>query len=390
MNLSFLYKNYEKIALAIILTIFLLALMWLINLFYKSEEERNTGVTIIVNKAKYNRLPQSYYDFDAILTNSQLWLPSTKRNVDKSDEFYIAVFTDFMKPFKIIRSPALKAEGKLIPYEYSRIGYCPITKEKISMPVTNILEKNTDTDADGIPDTVEKQMGMNNADASDANYDADKDSFTNLQEYEYGGESFISNAAKHPPLIKRIVLLDTKARIPFILKKVIRKGENKKEWDIQANVEDIEGNIKTLFLNIGSAIDLNGSEYRIIDILSKSYEKLDPYLNAMIEHDDSTVVLQVGKGEDIKVAVNKPAYERDNIAVIKDLHTGKIYKLRPKNTITLGNNITGFETYELSKIRYKGDHDEEESLSFIRNGKSYIVKKATDYVKPSGSTKTGK
>jgi len=155
MNLSFLYKNYEKIALAIILTIFLLALMWLINLFYQSEEERNTGVTIIVNKAKYNRLPQSYYDFDAILTNSQLWLPSTKRNVDKSDEFYIAVFTDFMKPFKIIRSPALKAEGKLIPYEYSRIGYCPITKEKISMPVTNILEKNTDTDADGIGDVCD-------------------------------------------------------------------------------------------------------------------------------------------------------------------------------------------------------------------------------------------
>lgn len=376
-----------------ILIIFLLSLMWLINLFYESEEERNTGVTIIVNKAKYDQLPQSYYDFYGVLANSQLWMPSTKRNFDESDEFYIAVFTDFMKPFKIIRSPALKAEGKLIPYEYCKMGYCPITKEKISMPDTSILEKNTDTDADSIPDTAEKRMGMNPANASDANQDADKDSFTNLQEYEYGGESIVSNPVKHPPLIKRVVLLDiTKAKIPFILKKVIKKGKNKKEWDIQANVESMEGGSKTLFLNIGSAIDLNSREYKITDIIGKTYEKLDPYLNVIVEHDDSVVVLKGPKGEYIQAVVNKPVYEQDNIAVVKDLYTGQTHKLRLKNTISLGNSTIGFETYELSKIEFKGDHGEEESLSFVSNGKSYSVKKTTDYVKPleTSGTKTKK
>ena len=384
MNLSFLYKNYEKIALAVILIIFLLALTWLIDLFYKSEEERNTGVTIIISKAKYNQLPQSYYDFGTALANSQLWLPSTKRNFDKSDEFYIAVFTDFMKPFKVIRSPALKAEGKLIPYEYCKIGYCPITKDKISVPDTTILEKNADTDEDGIPDIVEKRIGLNPDNTLDANQDLDKDSFTNLYEYQHGGESLINNATKHTPLIKRVVLIDiAKARIPFILKKVIRKGENKKDWDIQANIEDNEGDRKTLFLNIGSTIDLNDKEYKIKDIISKSYEKLDPHLNVMVEYDDSVVVLvKIPKGQDIQVEANKPAYEQDNIATVKDLYTGKAYKLMIKNSITLGDDTTGFETYELSKIEYKDGPGEAESVTFTSNGKSYIVKKTTDYVKP--------
>lgn len=383
MNLSFLYKNYEKIALAIVLIILLLTLLWLVNLFYESEEERNTGITIIVNMAKYDPLPRSYFDFDIILAKSQLWLPSIKRDSDKNDEFYIAVFTDFMKPFKIIRSPAFKSEGKLIPYDYCKIGYCPITKEKISIPDTNILEKNIDTDEDGIPDAAEKQLGTNPTNASDANQDMDKDSFTNLQEYEYGGESFINDAAKHPPLIKRVVLLDiSKSQIPFMLKKVIIKGQDKKNWDIQANIKNDDGT-KTLFLNIGSTIELNGKEYKIADIVSKSYEKLDTKLGVIVEYDDSAVILKGPKGEDIQTAVNKPTYEQDNIAIVKDLYTGEIYNLKLKGTITLGNDITGFETYELSEIEYKEDSNKEESVSFIRNGKSYIVKKTTYYIKPS-------
>jgi len=383
MHLSFLYKNYEKIVLAIVLVIFLLVLIWLINLFYRYEEERNTGVTIIINKAKYSQIPQSYYNFNTVLANSQLWVPSIKRNLNKSDEFYIYVFTDLMKPFKIIRSPALKAEGRLIPYDYCKIGYCPITKEKISVPDTNTLEKTIDTDEDGIPDIVEKRLGMNPTNALDATHDADKDSFTILQEYEYGGESLVNNPQKHPPLIKRVVLLNIgKSTIPIILKKIIRKGENKKEWNIQFNIEGKDGR-KTLFLNIGSTLDLNGIEYKIVDIISKTREKLDPNLNAMVEYDDSTAILKGPKNENIQATINKPIYEQDNVAAVKDLYTGETYKLRLNDTITIGNNITGFETYRLSKIEYKSDPNEEESLVFTSNGKSYIVKKTTDYVKPS-------
>lgn len=390
MNLSFLYKNYEKIALTIVLIIFLLALMWLVNLFIKSEEERTTGIAIIANKTKYVQLPQSYYDFDTVLAKSQLWLPSSKRNFDKNDEFYIAVFTDFMKPFKIIRSPALKAEGKLIPYEYCKIGYCPVSKETISLPDTNILEKYTDTDADSIPDTIEKQLGMNPANASDANQDMDKDSFTNLQEYEYGKGSFVNDPGKHPPLIKRIILLNiAKAKIPITLKKIIRRNNNKKDWDIQINV-NMGNEQKTLFLNIGSAIDLNNNEYKITDIIDRSYEILDPNLDAMLEYDNSFIILKDAKEKYIQVEINKPVYEQDKIAVVKDLYTKEIYKLRLKNIITLGNNISGTESYELSEIEDKENPDRE-VLIFVRKGKKYIVEKTTDYVPPeSGSSKIKK
>jgi len=49
-------------------------------------------------------------------------------------------------------------------------------------------EKEKDTDMDGIPDSWEEEHGLNPQDASDADEDLDGDGWTNLEEYQGGGD----------------------------------------------------------------------------------------------------------------------------------------------------------------------------------------------------------
>lgn len=370
--------------LGLILALFILALIWLLDLFYTSLETRGSGLTLIVNREPYKNLPSSFYDFSAELSKSQIWTPSEKRELDVNDEFYIVAYTDFMKPFKIARSNAPKAEGKLIPYEYYKLGFCPITKEKLKAPDVKSMEKTLDTDADGIPDLIEKKYGMNPSNPADANQDMDKDSFTNYQEYLYNPEG-INDPKIHPPLIQRIILSDiSKAKVPFIIKSIVKTGKNKYNWNVQINLEDPDISPKTRFLKIGGTVELLNLSYKITDIVERSYEKLDPKLRAMIEYDNSLVLLQTNKGEKLQAQINKPIYEKDNLVTAKDVYSGEEYKLRIGNRISLGNTLIGIEEYELKSVQIS-ETASNESLIFMRNNINYEVKNTTSYVIPTAS-----
>lgn len=384
MKFTFFKKNWEKILLGGILFLFVLSLIWLLNLFYKSEAARSSGVTVIVNKIPYKNLQPEFYNFNTMLSNNILWLPSKKRELDTKDEFYIVTYTDFMRPFKIARSNAPKADGKLIPYEYYKLGFCPITKDKLTVPDAGFLEKTSDIDGDGIPDLIEKKYGLNPANPADANYDMDKDSFTNLQEYLYN-EKGINDPKIHPPLLKRLVLSDiSKAKVPFIIKNIVKSGKDKAKWNIQVNFDDPNITPSTQFLKIGATVELPNLSYKITNIVEHTYEKLDPNLSAMVEYDDSIVELQTSKGEKLQTQVNKYIYEKDNLVTVKDVYSGEEYKIRINNSITLGNNLIGIEEYELKDVIIS-ETASKESLVFQRDGKSYTVKNSTDYVKPTAS-----
>ncbi len=385
MKFTFVKENWEKMILGIILVLFVFSLIWLVDLFYKSEESRATGVTIIVNKLPYQNLQPEFYDFDSALSKNVLWMPSLKRELNTKDEFYIVTYTDFMKPFKIARSNAPKADGKLIPYEYYRLGYCPITRDKLITPDAKTFEKNSDMDNDGIPDVVEKKYGFNPSNPADANHDLDKDSFTNLQEYLYNPEG-IDVPKIHPPIIKRLVLLDiSKARLPFLIKNIVKYGNDKAKWNIQVNFDNPDVVPSTQFLKIGKAVELPNLSYKITDIEEHTYKKLNPSLGAMVEYDDSVVVLKTEKGDTIKAQLNKPIYEKYNLVTAKDIYSGDEYKIRRNNAITLGNNYIGIEEYVLKDVNIT-ETESNESILFQRDGKNYIVKRSTDYVKPTESS----
>ncbi|HJO92224.1 MAG TPA: hypothetical protein QF753_02390 [Victivallales bacterium] len=373
---TFVIKNYEKLLLSAVLVIFILSLIWLVDVFYESENQRSTGITVISNKAPYRSIHKSYYDFENILKNSILWLKSKKRNINKSDRNYIVTHSDFMIPFHIARSNAHSAEGRLIPYAYYKLGKDPITKEKLFLPDEAVMRRTADVDKDGIPDIVEKQIGTNPTNKSDKDYDIDKDSFSNIQDYKHK-YSGINNPSVHPPLIKRLILINiAKTKIPLILKKIIKKGTNKKDWDIQVNIL-INKRWKTKFLKINSSIDLNDLGYKITDIKNKLYDELDPRLGAIVQRDESEIVLLDSTGEKITAKINKPVYEPKRLITVKDLYTNKIYKIRINNSITLGNKTMGYESYKLVSI-----NDVNNTLEFSRDNKIYTVRKTTSYIVP--------
>ncbi|HBM16440.1 MAG TPA: hypothetical protein DD381_08900 [Lentisphaeria bacterium] len=384
MKTTFVKKNWEKIVLILIFALLLLALIWLVKLFQETQETKATGLTYIVNRAPYKTLQPSFYNFSAELQKSILWVTSTKRDTNLNDEFYIVSYTDFMKPFKITRSNAPKADGKLIPYDYYKLGFCPITKEKLQIPDADVIERTSDSDADTIPDQIEKQYGLNPANPADAYYDLDKDSFTNLQDYQYNPNG-IDNPKIHPPIIRRLILSGiSKAKVPFIIKNIVKSGKNKKLWNIQINFDDPSISPSTKFLKIGSTVELPTLSYKITDIIEKTYEKLDPKLGTLITYDNSIVVLQTTKGEKIQAQVDKTIYEKDNLVIVKDIFSTEEYKIRINNTVTLGNSYIGIEEYILSDIIID-DTSANESLVFERDGKTYSVKNTTDYMKPLSS-----
>jgi hypothetical protein len=375
-KLTFFIKNYEKLILSAILVIFILSLIWLVNVFYESEKQRTTGVTVFSNKTIYKNIPKSYYDFNKTLKDSILWSNSAKRNLNTKDKNYIVTHTDFMIPFHIARSNAPSSDGKLIPYAYYKIGKDPITKEKLLLPDAAVMRRTADIDKDGIPDLIEKQIGTNPTNKSDKDYDIDKDSFTNIQDYKHKS-SGINNPSIHPALIKRLILIDiAKTKIPLLLKKIIKKGKNKKDWDIQVNILRNK-RWKTKFLKINSSIDLNGLGYRITDIKNEVYNKLDPRLGAIVQYDESEIVLLDSTGEKIIAQINKPVYEPKRLITVKDLYPNRIYKIRINNSITLGNKTTGYESYKLIAI-----NDIDNTLEFSKNNKIYTVKKTTSYIVP--------
>ncbi len=378
MNTQFIKNNYEKVILLVVLILFILSLYWLIDIVSDSKKQRETGTNIAINNMKYKIINIENINYKKILLEySELWKASSKREKNEQNEFYIIPFTDFMIPFKIARSNALGSDGLLIPYEYYEYGYDPVTKEKITLVAESTVSTSMDTDADGIPDYVEKLYGLNPANSKDALYDKDEDSFSNIQEYKFNPEG-INNPSIHPPFISRLVLENIEeTKIPLTVKKIIRNGDNADDWTIQVNLI-IGDNAKTRFLKIGSTIDLNGLVYRITGIEDNVIENLNPKLNAFVKHDVSKILLENQSGEVIKAKLNEPVYEPSRLATFKDISDGKLIKLRVNNSVEIGSLKSGFEKYKLVAI---ADDNNIAEFTNVSNDKFY-VERIPEYILP--------
>jgi hypothetical protein len=86
----------------------------------------------------------------------------------------------------------------------------PISFEAMTCPFCSEAQPegpsiDRDSDGDGIPDAIERELGLNPADPSDAYADPDGDRFNNLLEYRHGSSH--TNAASMPPLHTMLRLL---------------------------------------------------------------------------------------------------------------------------------------------------------------------------------------
>ena len=379
MKSEFLSKHYEKIILAAALIFFIFSLTWLINVFDDISTRASKDIVIHANKNPYQSVDKNYYNSDTSLQGTKTWLNSKKRNTNANDPDYIITFTDFMLPFEIARSKALGAKNKLIPYAYYKKGICPISKGPISLKKTVVDQTDVlDTDQDGIPDAMEKQYNMDPKDAEDIYGDIDNDGFSNIDEYLYNKKG-VTDSSIHPHFINRLLLVKVSdTRIPLILKKIVRHGDNKKNWYVQLNLKDADHKWITKFLKIGDSIKVNDIKYTVKDIQKETSNVLDPRLGTVVEKDISKVVLHNSLNEKINAQKDQQIYEPNRKITLKNLYTGKTIYARLNNVITLGDKTSKQEKYKIIAI---GNNDN--SIEFERNGEKFTVTKENSYKPPS-------
>jgi hypothetical protein len=335
MKFDLLYKHYEKLILAIVLSLFIFSLFWLIGIFNYVTRTELSSIAVIANKVAYEPVDKDSYNTLANLKNGKLWLNSEKRNISPNDPDYILTFTDFMIPFKAARSNAPKAKNKLIPYIYYKHGKCPISKENIDLSQKAVIKQVE------IPDS-ESEDGL---------------------------------------LINRLVLVKiTTTKIPFILKKIIIRGTNKKNWDIQANVKLAKRGWSTKFLKIGDSVKINGIKYTIADIQHKTIDSLDPRLGVIVESDISSVILHNNLNEKLTAQKNQQIIDPSRKITLKDLSTGKIILAEVGDTITLRKG-SGAEEYKIVDITNNNN-----SVECKRNEEVFVVDKKSNYKPPEKST----
>ena len=382
MKFTFIIKHYEKIILAIVLGFFVLSLLWLIEVFSSIAKEKSTGIVLTANRATYKPIDYKSYSSLTSFKNSKSWVNSEKRNISPDDPDYILTFTDFMIPFKIARSNAAGAGNKLIPYIYYTNGVCPISGGKLFLAKETVVDtESLDTDKDGIPDSIEKKYNMNPKNPRDIYNDIDNDGFSNIQEYKYNQKG-IGDKKTHPSLIGRLILIKvSNTVIPLILKKIIRRGDNKENWDIQINVKSTNRGWTTKFLKINDSVEINDDKYTIIDIKYKTDNVLDPQLGVVVEREISAIVLQDSRGEKITAQKNQQIYEQDQQITLKNLYTGKTILARIGTIITLGNKDIGLEKYKIVNVTNNNN-----SIEFEKNGKIFVVNEENDYKLPVKST----
>ena len=379
MKSEFLSKHYEKIILAAALAFFILSLSWLINVFDDISTRASKDIVIHANKTPYQLVDKKSYNSITSLQSTKSWLNSKKRNTNPDDPDYIITFTDFMIPFEIARSKASKAGNKLIPYIYYKTGICPISKGVISLEKTVVDQTETlDTDQDGIPDAIEKQYNMDPKNAEDIYGDVDNDGFSNIDEYLHNKKG-VSDKSIHPDFVNRLILVKvSNTRIPLILKKIVRHGENKKDWYVQLNFKGADRKWATKFLKIGDSVKINNMKYTIKDIQKEISNELDPRLGTVVEKDISKVIIDNSLNEKINAIKGQWIYEPNRKITLKNLYTGKNIYVRINDTITLGNKTSGQEKYKIIAIA-----DNDSSIELERNGKIFTVTKESSYKPPS-------
>lgn len=347
--MQFLKKHYEKIILASLLVLFILSLIYLIQIFESTNQVTKAELNIPTRDPDYQPINFKAPEFDPeiIFNKDTVWKEYGAREPDDK------VYSDFLLPFKIAKCPHC---GRLVP-EYNFLnaphkcpicnGNLPAPQRKTTTTVTGgakLIDGQMDSDGDGIPDAEEEKYGLNPKDPEDGEEDMDKDGFPNS--FEYKMKSAIDNPKSHPAFLMRLTLDSLrKSLLDVTLKKVIQQGD---QYDIQLNLEN---GTKTKFYTLNERVKLEKQrEYEITKISPKFIKSKQG--NVTVEKDESQVTftsLPDGKFT-IEMRTGEPVYSPNPKAFVFDEGTGDMLELDEGDTFKMGNDKTGYFWYKVGRI----------------------------------------
>ena len=356
--MGFLYKHYEKIILAFFLLVFVSALVYLIMVFSQSKEiseddlkikpegtnyvslfdEKNNEIKGADEKGKFSTLTQ--------LKGEKKWVPSKKRNASSLDT------TDLLIPFKAARCDKCK---KLIPCVAFKMKKCPLCGKDPGEVHEVKVVVITDSDKDGIPDKLEKEVGLDSSNPNDKWLDLDSDGFLNFTEYEEN--TAINDPKSHPPLAWRLKLLGlVRKKLALQLVDVKERGGSKEEWVVELKILNRRNKWTTAFKKIGDTLKLDKQGryvYTITDAVHKMGERFDKKLNRPVPVSASEITLQNALDKNDKpilVTVGQSAYENKIKLGFQDTFNGKKYVLKNGATFTVGDATVGTEEYTVLEV----------------------------------------
>ncbi len=225
---SWIQLNFDKLVLVIALIVLLASAVTLVL--------RVNGQRAAVAEAPWEQPVGSAKGVDAIDT-----------------AVYKAAIDAVTKPFQVAPQQQRIAVGELrvscvscskpIAFDATVCPFC-----RVAQPEIVDVEK-FDGDQDGIPDMVEKQMGLNPLDPTDAQADADGDLFTNVE--EVNGKTDLKDPASFPPPSAKSRLVTTFVN-PFMLRFLGVQEVAAGDYRYQLNARTLD---KTYFAKIGDEVE---------------------------------------------------------------------------------------------------------------------------------------
>ncbi len=423
--MGFLLKHYEKILLAVLLTVFIGLLAFQVVLWRQNEQ-------IQVEKLKGFKDPPPNYQavkfgdekspFRVLETLSAK--PSfnkaqpRERNTARIDSQIL--FTDLMVPYPMALCPYC---NRVIPATAFPAGdgesKCPLDdcRKTLHAPFNVTSEKEQDTDGDGIPDKDERLLGLNPNNPDDANFDSDGDEYTNYQEFVC--KTNYKDPKSRPPYHEKMQVMPIKRRkLLFQLKKITFRDKTKKDTaEIEMSIEKPDKRVRfqTVPVKLNQVFpkprlgdSRNLQRYIVVDVIPKFVSSGSSEIN------ESKVVVRKCRilnpnqpeskwnikedGDRITAELGREVFEP---RIRADLILGsKSFEIYAGDEISYGSINTGKDVYTVTEINEKkntvtlkysnkGDNQALRGKNFIIEQVSMLQKKM-DAAKAAHQPRRGK
>ena len=394
--MDFLKKHYEKILLAVLLSVFIGLLAFQLVLWQQSK------LIQVEMKVKTQVENYKHINFDAkdspylalqSLDKQVMWNTVSEPGLDRR------IVSDFMVPYPMAVCPHCK---RIIPVASfptgEGMGTCPFNdcRHELSAPESFARGKNQDTDGDGIPDEEEKKLGLNPNDAKDGKEDADLDGFTNYEEFIC--KTDYKNPKSRPPYHEKMFVRDTaQAVLPFVLKNVSYNGARTKEnAKLQIETKSFASALSTrkqrtrlITLDLkkdkaqkkdAQSFDFEcfGTKYVIVDVIPKYAKSSEAGQDNIMQKEATEIIVSPVKNlkEKILVQIGKEVREpRPKASLGIDFKSIPTYGLKPSyflddQFLIQFSNKTFADEYTLVGIDLK---KKTVTLKFKKDGKTYVI-----------------
>ncbi len=379
--MPFFKKHYEKMLLTLFLGIFVIALLYQIDIILTSKEVTKKDLELKEMTDNYKsqqvNFSEERFKIQPTFMKKSNWKGSVARN--KADKY----FTDLLLPFTMARCPHCE---KIIPswLILNDPHECPSCHGELREPENeskgeqlveidpNTVTATTDSDGGGIPDLIEKEFGLNPALASDDTTDLDKDGFANV--YEHDHKTKMNDPKSHPPLYLRLYLKElVKNKLAFTLKNIIMQGKDKADWTIQIN-SDIKGKITTDFLFLDDDMKVGSREYKIIEVDAKKIGETDGSIQDI--KTEGYIKIKSADGKEVVTAViGKDVFSPNPRAIIMDEGNGREYSMNIGDVIEIGTKkTTGISRYKVIDIDSMKDKESVKIMD-LKTKKTHIIDK---------------